>query len=286
MRRFSQELSSGYERRKNMVHKLSQNLAIMICLLGVVCFDSVAAKSGIKEDAGALDGSWSGFWGLLVERNGTVHQPIKAELFIQGDHVECSGFPGVATLTGTIQIDTAAKRMQITPAVEAGRPAADTIVYAYEISSDHLTLTDKDKRSIDFNQVRFNPLANVKIEFLAAVGMNDAGDVLVTDFEVHRARSGEISPALARRPLGTKHAAIFLTQESGLKKADIDRIRRLIRGPTSVVVVYRPDDRSLSVRARWQETDSDAVVRTISRVLRPGTLVFVVPESARVAPPP
>ena len=136
--------------------------------------------------------------------------------------------------------------------------------------------------------VRSNPLADVKVEFLAAIGMNDAGDVLVTDFEAHRSgRTGKIGFALARRPLAIKSAAIFLTQEDGLKKAGIDEVRRLIHGPTSVVVAYRPDDRSsLPTRERWQETDSETVGRTISRVIRPGTLVFVVPESARVAPPP
>jgi hypothetical protein len=282
--------SGAIESRKNKQWSPTSSgmLAIIVSLLGLLCFDSPVLASGQKDDSSALDGLWSGFWGLLIEPNGTVHQPVTAQLFIQGEHVEWTGFPDVSELTGTIRIDAGAKRIQVTPAAGAGRRPANTIVFKYEINADRLTLTDREQRPIVFNQVRSNPLANVKMEFLAAVGMNDAGDVLVTDFEVHRAgRSRDIAPALARRPLGTKHAAMFLAQEVGLKKVDIDEVRRLIRDPTSVVVAYRPDDRPLlPPRAQWQETDSDAVARTASRVLRPGTLVFVVPESARVAPPP
>ncbi len=120
-------------------------------------------------------------------------------------------------------------------------------------------------------------------------GSTKVGDLLVTDFSVHRAgRSSEIALAPVRRPLRTKQAAVFLVQESGLKTVKVDEVRRLIRDPTTVVVAHRSDERpsSLPSSRLWQETDSEAVGRTISRVLRPGTLVFVVPERAKVVPPP
>jgi hypothetical protein len=262
-------------------------LAVAVCLMSVLCLGCPADETGTKE-SGALDGLWSGSWGLQIDSDGTVHQPVKAELFIQGDHVEWNGFPGMETLTGTIRIDAAAGQMRVTPTAEAGAKAADIRVYAYKLNGDALELTDGSKRTIAFSQVRWNPLADVKVEFLAALGTNDVGELLVTDYEVHRAgRSAAPGLALARRPQGLKQAAIFLVQESGLKKTGVEEVGRLIHGPTPVVLAYRADDRtSAPLPARWQATDSEAVARTIAAVLRPGTLVFVVPESARPVPQP
>jgi hypothetical protein len=271
-----------------MVQKSPRMLAVALCFLGVSCFDSPATDAA-ANDPGALDGLWYGSWGLQIDPDGTVHQPVKAELFIQGNRVECTGFPELSKLTGTVRVDAGAKQMRITPAAKVGGKPADATVFAYDVNGDNLTLIDRNKRSIFLSKERVNPLAEVKVEFLAAIGMDDAGDLLVTDFWVHRAgRSAEIALALARRPLSTKQAAMFLVQEGGLKKVKGDEARRLIRDLTMVVVAFRPDDRPSSLPASrlWQETDSEAVGRTISRVLRPGTLVFVVPERARAAAPP
>jgi hypothetical protein len=271
-----------------MIHSNLRMMAVAVCLVAILCADAQAAKDPVS-DSKAIEGFWSGHWGLLIEANGTVHQPVKAALFVQGDQVECTGFPELSKLTGTVRIDASAKQMRITPAAEAGGRPADALVFTYVVNGDNLELTDSNKRSILFSKVRVNPLADVKVEFLAAIGMNDTGDLLVTDFSVHRAgRTAEIALALARRPLRTKQAAVFLVQESGFKRVKLDEARRLIRDPTTVVVAYRPDDRPspLPSSQLWQETDSDAVGRTVSRVLRPGTLVFVVPERERVAPPP
>ena len=271
-----------------MYRKSLRVLAAALCLLGVLRFDSPVANAA-ASDLDALDGLWSGSWGLQIDPDGTVHQPVKAELFIQGDNVECAGFPELSQLTGIVRIDAGTKQMRITPAVEAGGSPADVVVFAYDVSKDNLTLTDRNKRSVHFVKERVDPLAHVKVEFLAAIAVDEVGDLLVTDFSVHRAgRSAEIALAPARRPLRTKQAAVFLVQESGLKKVKVDEARRLIRDPTTVVVAYRSDERPspLPSSRLWQETDSEAVGRTISRVLRPGTLVFVVPERARVVPPP
>jgi hypothetical protein len=239
-------------------------------------------------DSAGLQGLWSGFWGGLVEPDGVVHQPVQAELFIHGDHVQWTGFPGLSTLTGTIRIEADTKQVRVTPAAEPGGPQAHEMVFAYQSEGVHLTLTDGDKRSIVLTQVRVNPLAAVNIEFVAATGMNGGGEVIVTEFEVHRGGRPEPTPnAVARRPLSMKQADVFVTQEDGLKKVSAGDVRRLICGSTPLVVAYRPDDRpSVPPRGQWQETDSEAVGRTIGHALRPGTLLFVVPESARTVPPP
>jgi hypothetical protein len=269
-----------------MVNTLVRMLAVAVCLACALHIDSaaIAAANEVTE----LDGLWSGFWGLLIEPDGTVHQPIKAELFIQGGQVEWTGFPGVDTLTGTIRIDPATKQIRVAPAAKAGGQPADRIVFAYKLTGDHLTLIDSNKRHIEFSKDRVNPMAGVKVEFLAAVEIDKAGDLLVTDFEVHRAgQSKEPGLALGRRPLSTKQAVMLLIQEGGLKKVSLDEVRRIIRSPTPIVVAYRPDDRpSLPLSRQWQPADSEAVGRTVCRVLRPGTLLIVVPQAAKVAPPP
>lgn len=274
-------------KEENMVRKSTQTLAFAFCLTCALCVGGPADETATK-DSGALDGLWSGSWGLLVDSDGTVHQPVKAELFIQGDHVEWDGFPEVQNLTGTIRVDASAGQLRVTPAAKAGEPTADAMVYAYKINGDALELTDASQRTIVFSPVRWNPLADVKVEFLAALGMNEAGDLLVTDYEVHRAgRPAKPSLALARRTQGVKQAAIFLAQENGLKKTNSEEVRRRIQGPTPVVVAYRASDRpAASLRERWQATDSEEVARTIAAALRPGTLVFVMPESAKAVPLP
>jgi hypothetical protein len=251
-----------------------------------------AKKAAVSEpgatDAGQLEGVWSGSWGLMIEPNGIVHRPVHAELFIQGNRVEWKGFPGVSQLAGTIRIDAGAKQIRVTPAAKAGGQPADAIVYSYEIKGDDLTLTGSDKRGIPFSRVRFAPLLDVKTKFQAAVGVNEAGDLLVTEFVAPQARrSGTITPD-GPSPLKLKQAVVFLTRDRGVKTASLDDVRRLIREPTPVVVVFRPDDHPspLTTYQRWQEADSEAVGRTLSRFMRPGTLVFVLPESANVTAPP
>ena len=215
-----------------MFHKSLRVSAGALGLLVALCLDCPAAYSA-ASDPSELDGLWSGSWGHHIDRDGVIHQPVKAELFIQGDQIECTGFPELSKFTGTVRIDVGAKQLRIMPVAEAGGRPADATAYAYEIKGDHLTLTNRNKRSISFSKERVNPLAEVKVEFLAAIGMDHAADLLVTDFSVHRAgRSAEFALALARRPLKTKQAAVFLVQENGLKKVKLDEARRLIRDPT------------------------------------------------------
>jgi hypothetical protein len=81
-------------------------------------------------------------------------------------------------------------------------------------------------------------------------------------------------------------------EETGLKKIPLAEARRLIRTSMPVVVAYRPDDRPLphQLHELWKEMgpampDSDAVSQTFLRILRPGTLVFILSARDNITVP-
>ena len=277
-----------------MVRRNMRMLAVAVCLVGVACPDDVTAQDP-AGDAKAIEGLWSGSWGFGVA-NGVVFQPVLAELFIKGNHIELHGFRSVGNLTGTVRLDAGAKRMRITPTAPAGgQPAPKAIEYAYEIMGDRLTLTDGDKVPVVLQKHRVaeNPLANARVELVTATGINDAGDLLVTEFTVLRAgRVGATYFQPENRSLKTKQATVFLVQEAGVKKVTIDEARRLIRESTPVVVSYRQDDRPSphQFHELWKDMgppppDSEAARQIYSRILRPGTLVFVLSARENVPVP-
>ena len=242
-----------------------------------------------------MEGLWSGAWGG-GDRDGVVFQPVLAEMFIQGEHVELSGFPTVDSLMGTVRVDASAKRLQVTPKAQAeGGPAAKAIDYAYEIEGDVLTLTDSAKLTVSLSKRRLaqDPLANAQAEFVTATGINEGGDLLVTEFTAIQAgHAGAALFAPNDRSLSTKQSTVLFVQETGLKKITIDEARKLIRESTSVVVAYRADDRPPPNQWHelWKEMgpvepDSEAALKTFSRVLRPGTLVFILSARENVPLP-
>jgi hypothetical protein len=276
-------------------------MALAVSLATVSCSGEEAHKDRASDskapvsDSNAIEGLWFGSWGG-GEHDGVVFQPVMAELFIKGAQLELCGFRGVSKLTGTVRFDTKAKQMQITPKAEAdGQPPPKSIDYAYEIKGDKLTLTDGGKVSISLQRrpVAQNPLANAQVEFVAAAGINDAGDLLVTEFtELQAGQAGATYFQPENRSLKTKQATVFLVQETGLKKVTVNDARGLIRESTPVVVTYRPDDRTSPAQAHelWKEMgalmpDRDAVQQTYSRILKPGTLVFVLSARENVAQP-
>ena len=284
-----------------MVRNNVRMMAVAVCLVGVSCSGAVAPKdptSGLNapvSDPKPIEGLWFGSWGG-GERDGVGFQPVIAELFIKGADVEMYGFRNVSRLTGTVRFDVNTKQMQITPAAEAGgQPAPKTIDYACEIKGDELTLIDEDKFPISLLKLRVveSPLANTDAEIVEAVGINDAGDLLVTTFNVVRAgRAGTEYFQLQDQKLNAKQATILVVQETRLKQVTVDEARALIRESTPVVVTYRHDDR-LSLQQShelWKEMgspmpDSDAVQRTFLRILRPGTLVFILSARENVPVP-
>jgi hypothetical protein len=276
-----------------MVSSKLRKMAMVVCLVGVSRSDDVVSKDR-AADLKAIEGLWSGFWGG-GGANGLRFQPVMAELFVLGDHVELYGFHDVGRLTGTIRLDASAKQMHVASTVEAGGRSAKAIDYVYELKADELTLIGRDKLPITLQRHRVaeNPLANVQVEFVATTGINGAGDLLVTEFTVLRAgRAGTAYYQPEYRSLKTKQATVLLAQESGLKKLTIDEARGLIRAPTPVVVTYRKDDRPSphQFHTLWKEMgppmqDSEAVLRTFSRLVRPGTLVFILSSRENVSQP-
>jgi hypothetical protein len=137
-----------------------------------------------------------------------------------------------------------------------------------------------------------DPLGNAGLELVTATAVNDAGDLLVTEYtELRVGRSGATYFRPVNRSLKTKQAVVGVVQESGLRRITIDDARKRIQEPTVVVILYKRDELSFPKQTHelWKESaapkaDSAAVWRTLSQTLRPGTLVFLLapPE----LPPP
>jgi hypothetical protein len=276
----------------NMMRHNLRMMAMAVCLVGVarsgaVAPDDPAANSSAPVRASKpIEGLWSGSWGG-GDRDGVVFQPVIAELFIKGDHVELCGFRNPSRLTGTVRFDAIAKQMHMTPTAEAaGKSAPKTIDFGYEIKGDQLTLFDSDRISITLQKHRAleNPPANANLELVAATGINDAGDLLVTEFTVLRVgRTGATYFQPENHSLKTKQSTVLLIQETGLKKVSVDEARGLIRKSMPVAVTYWHDDLPPphQLHELWKEMGSpapfsDAVSQTLSRTLRAGTLVFVL----------
>lgn len=255
---------------------------------------AAGAESRDASDANLIEGLWFGSWGG-GEINGVGYQPVMAELYIAGNHVELCGFRNASRLTGTVRFDASAKRMEVTPAAAAGGPRAKAVVYTYAIENGKLTLVDSDKSSITLHRqpALRDPLANVRVDLVAATGINATGDLLVTEFTTLRAgRAGATYFWPMKWPLKTKQATVLLVQEAGCRQVTLDEARRQIREPTLVVVAYRHDERPKrhQLHGLWKEIgppapDSETVSRTFSRILRPGTLVFVLSARENVVEP-
>ena len=277
-----------------MIGSKMRVMAVAVCLVMAACPDQAASQAP-AGDAKAIEGLWSGSWGG-GQRDGVVFQPVIAELVITGDQVDLAGFRNVGRLTGTVRLDGDAKRMRLTPAAPAGGQAAPRVIeFVYALKDDMLTLTDSDKVSISLQKQRTaqNPLANARVELVTATGINAGGDLLVSEFTVLQAgRAGATYFRPENRSLSTRQATVLLVQETGLKKVTVNEARRLIREATPVVVTYRTDDRAApqQVHELWKDVgsplpDSEAVGQTFARLLRPGTLVFVLSASANAPRP-
>ena len=80
-----------------MLHQSSRVFTTAVCLLAVSCSNDPVSPDPVVDSSPAietevLDGDWYGSWGG-GEQDGVVFQPVVAELLIEGDHVELSGFP-------------------------------------------------------------------------------------------------------------------------------------------------------------------------------------------------
>ncbi len=271
-----------------MIDRLCPRKLLAAGCLTMLFYGAASSAKAADDDSKALEGLWAGSWGLTIDADGTVHQPVIAELMIKGNRVEMLSMPGLARLGGNFTIDPVAKTISISRATEKETPPAEATIYRYRVKGDKLTLTDSSKQSVEFSRhgAADVPLSDAAVEFAVATGINDSGDVLVTKVSALRAnRDRETFFESSEQKLKTQQAAVFLADGSGLKKTTIDDARRLIHEPTPVVMAYRNEKHGETqgdgLYRLWKDDGSadaasDAVLRTMSRVLRPGTLVFVL----------
>jgi hypothetical protein len=275
--------------------------ALLFATVVAGCIASAAISddkrpAGTAEGSPALDGIWSGAWGGGNRGDGVVFQPVIAEAFIKGDRIELKGFRNANRLEGTFRLDARSRQIHISSADKVGdKSAQQTVSYTYNIKGETLTLTDSDKFAISLNRAPIapNPLANAQVELAVATGIDDAGDLQVIDQAVLRAGSADETLYQPRsRALKIKTAAIFFVRESSWKKTNVDAVRGSFREPTPVVLAFRNGDPPSEQQFHdlWKEAgsaapDSDAVLRTISRLMRPGTIVFVLSPSENAPVP-
>ena len=267
-------------------------LAVAFSLAGILHADTAAKESA--EDAQVIEGLWSGSWGG-AERDGVIMQPVIAELLVDGDHVELYGFRNVSRLTGSARLNTVTKRMLVTPTmVDGGQPAGKSREYRYEIAGDKLILSDSEgfRVSLERVPVARDPWGNVEVELVEATGINDAGELLVTKLTVLRAGEAATYLQPETRLLTTEGATVRVVQEVGWKHVTVDEARELIGDSLPVVVAFRGDGHPSRHQPHklWKEAgspqpDSDPVWQTFTRMLRPGTLVFILSARENIPQP-
>jgi hypothetical protein len=266
-------------------------LLFTVLSVSTISFSHEGPKDSSSEEQ-AVQGLWVGSYGG-GRRGGVTYQPAIAELFIKGSHIEIAGYP--STVSGTFRLDPKAKKMQITCSDEpGGKATAKTLDYGYEVKGARLTVTD-GKRSVTFlkRDVLPDPLANAQVELVTAVGITKAGELLVTEYtelQAGRARVTYFEPR--KRSLKTKQATVLVVEKTGCKPISLSKARGLIRGSMPLVIAYRQDDRrpsdqgfQLSREIGPPAPDGQAVLRMFSRVLQPGTLVFVLSAKENVPVP-
>lgn len=217
--------------------------------------------------------------------------PAMAELFIEGDTARMRGFPNVGRIDGTIRIDDRTKKIAITPQAKASnQPAAKALEYTYDLKGDKLTLSGADQAAIsmDRQRVERDALPRLKVDFVTATGIDDAGDLLVTEYTELEAAQPTAATYFSSHEskLTTKEGTAFLVQKDGLKKISLTEARALLRRPRLVAITCRqdsPQPPDLSGSELFKDIgpiqpDSDAGLKSLARLLQPGLLVFVLSE--------
>lgn len=268
--------------------RLAVKMVVTAACLGSIAHAQDAAGQKRSGKPGEIQGLWRGFWGG-GGADGVIMLPAMAELFIEEETVRMRGFPHVGRIDGKIRIDERNKKIAITPQTKAAdQPAAKALEYTYELKGDKLILSDAGQATLSMERRRIERDATprIKVDFVTAT--DDAGDLLVTDYNV--LESAEPTAATYFSPHGskltTKEATAFLVQKEGLKKISLTEARALLRHPRLVVITYRQD--SPQPPDLWGselfkdigpvQPDSDAGLKTLARLLRPSLLVFVLSE--------
>lgn len=252
-----------------------------------LCSAEDASRADRAHVAKQFDGVWSGSWGG-GESNGTVFQPVLAEMLIRGDKIELSGFRAADRLWGLVTIDSVTKTVKITS-------SSKVIEYKYEATPSRLTLTDSDNVSIllQKRQLDLKPLADVRVELVTAEGINNDGQLQITEYSALKfGRTDVTFYEPMTRAFKTSEASIFLCEANGLKKITVDEARKQHQPTSPVAIAYRSDlepavkeDREFQRRLGPPQPDSEPALSTLSRSLRVGTLVFVFPVRSTVPEP-
>lgn len=279
-----------------MLRRAVKILAIVACLANA----AHAEDAKPTKKTSAIQGLWHGFWGG-GEADGAFMLPTMAELFIEEDIVRLRGFPKVGSIDGKLRIDERKKKIAIAPQGKAdGQPASKTLEYTYHLKGDKLTLSGAGQASVTLERKRLDrdAIPRIKVDFLTATGIDEAGDLHVTEYTPLKA--AEPSAAIYFRPyeskLKTKEATVFLVQKEGLKKISLSEARAVLREPKMVAVTYRQDIPEPPVLPSGElfkdigpiQPDSDAGLKTLERLLRPPLLLIVLSEfenSPRHPPP-
>jgi hypothetical protein len=251
--------------------------------------EKAAEPENAKANAGPLEGAWFGSWGG-GQVGETVFQPVRAYLYVQGDRAGFSGFRKVNRLEGTIRVDTEARWARFLPARDdKEKPLRAVVEFTYELRGNQLTLIDDEGVPIQFERRAASHVsqANVPLELVATAGIDDAGRLLVTRFsELRVDRAGLSFFEPGEQPLDLKQATILLVEEAGAKEIAVDEARRLVGKSALVAIVFR-DEEPPRKSDLWNalpapSPEGAAVRRMYARLLRPGTLVFVLPGRLRV----
>jgi len=241
-----------------------------------------------------LDGLWHGSWGY-GERDGVVFQPVIAEMVILGDSVELHGFRNIGALVGTVRFDADAGKLHVTPQQsQPGETPPATIEFACRLDGDNLTLTDSENvpTSLTRRRTEDRPLADVQVEFVLATGIDEAGSLTVTKYSTVRVgQASKVAYEPQPRSLNVKNRPILLIMGSGLRKVTLEEARVVTSRPVPVAIAWSDDEPvpgqtyQLWKYAGAPRPDGQAAEQTLTRLLRPGTLVFVLPARDQVPLP-
>jgi len=257
--------------------------------------EPVSATPPQVSAANELQGVWSGSWGGGDSGDGTVMQPVIAELLLVGDQVEMSGFRTAGVVRGTARLDATGKKIHVTPAPDSSGAAPAPLTFGYERAGNSLTLTDQDgfPISVERQEMTRTPHANQTIELVSATAINEAGELVVTEFIEHRMgsiRAAFFSPQ--SRNLKLDRATILIVDDATTRRLTLDEARPLLKPETMVALAFPSADRitfdppsSLVREMGPPPPDTEAAAQTFARTLRPGTLLFVLPAEEAVPQP-
>jgi hypothetical protein len=245
--------------------------------------------------ASPLDGLWAGSWGG-GEQGGAIFQPVLAELWVRDGRAELAGFPDVGRLAGMFDVDARSGRVRITPTNDTAEGAPpQALEFGYELDVDALTLTDGGGREIVFQRrhVVQRPAANTRAELVTVTGLTAAGDLTIVEYgALALGESGVAFYEPRERSLTMRGASALLVGEEGVSEITQEDARGRLREPASAVILYHADDvpPADGSYTLWRDLgppppNGDAVRQTLARVVRPGTLVFVVSARENVPQP-